>query len=258
MSTINLSQIRPSTNNGDLIATVSGKVQNLTLNPGPGIFFTLTGTTLTISTTPTFAITAFTGGSVIELGASVSNPTFMAAYSNTPGSAQITNTDGISSPTNLTTPFTAATITGTFAHTAITTTTFTLSATEGSVTETATQTIVWEPAIFGGSGAAGATSAVTASGTTAVLSTSDVLARAQLGAESVGTSFGPYTVSGSSIYLLLMGSAHTFIDANTGLTLPMNAPLTVTFVNVHGVAVTMYLYETVYNVYGTLKPQVTS
>jgi len=222
-----------------------------------GLTCTTTSNTVTISLATTFAITSFTGGSTVELGYSVVNPVFSATYSVTPASANITNTDGISSPTNLTTPFTSGTITGTFVHTSTTTTTFTLSATQGT-TLTSTQTINWQPAIFGGVGTAGATSSVTASGTTAVLSNSNVLPRTQLGAETVGETFGPFSPSGQVIYLLLTGGSHTFVDANTGFPMAFNAPLTVSFTNANGVSVNMFLYQTTNALYGSYAPKVVS
>lgn len=220
------------------------------------------GNTITISLATAFSITSFTGGSTVEVGASVINPTFAATYSVTPVSANITNTDSISSPTNLTTPFTSGTITGTFVHTSPTTTTFTLSATQGS-TLTATQAISWQPAIFGGVGTAGATSTVTASGTTAVLSNGNILSRIQLGAEVAGSTCPPATCftsnpSNQVIYLLLTGGSHTFTDNSTGFPVPMNAPITVSFLNANGVTVTMYLYSTQYAVYGSSTIRVAS
>lgn len=194
------------------------------------------------STAP-LAITSFTGCSgTFELGATITNPTCSATYSGTPTSAAITNTDGISSPTNLTTPFTTATISGSFSHSTAVSTTFTLTAV-GSSTQTATQVYSWKPAIFGGIGTIGATSSVTASGTTAVLSTGAVLARTQLGSETVGQIFGPYAPSGQAVYLLLTGSSHTFTDNCSGFPFAFNAPTTVSFVNANGVTVTMYLYQ---------------
>jgi hypothetical protein len=192
-----------------------------------------------------FAITSFSGCSTVELGASIVNPTFTASYSVTPAGAQISNTEGIDSPLTLTTPFTSGTVVGTFVHSAVTTTTFTLSATQGT-TQTVLCSDSWQPAIFGGVGAPGATSTVTASGTTAVLSTGDVLPRIQLGAEVVGQEFGPFSPSGQTIYLLLIGGSHTFIDVNTGFPFAMAAPIAVSFVNTNGATVTMYLYGSLY------------
>src|ERR1035437_6329727 len=127
-----------------------------------------------------FSILSFTGcNGTVELGLHVVTPVCSATYSALPSSAAVTNTDGLSSPTNLTTPFTSGTITGNFSHTAIATTTFTLTAI-GTSTQTATQAYLWKPRIFGGLGASGATSTVTASGTTAILSTSDVIGSLQL------------------------------------------------------------------------------
>lgn len=234
--------------------TLSGAV---TLAAGSGLTITPSGNTLTISLSSSFAITSFTGGSTVELGTSIVNPTFNATYTGTPASAQITNTEGIGSPLVLTSPFTSGTVLGTFNHASTTTTTFTLSATQGS-TVTANQSISWQPAIFSGVGNSGATSSVTASGTTAVLSTGNSLARVQLGAESVGQTFGPLSPSGQVIYLLLTGGAHTFIDANTGFPFAFNAPITVSFVNAHGVTVTMYLYQSTNALSGSFAPKVAS
>ena len=220
----------------------------LTIAVGAGLAITSIGNVITISLGTTFAITSFTGGWTVPVGASVVNPTFAATYTTTPASADIINTEGISSPTNLTSPFTSGAITGTFVHTTPETTTFTLSATQGS-TVTATQTGNWGYEIFGGYGAAGATSTVTASGTTAVLSNSTVLPRLQIGSETIGESLGPFTgLTGQNIYLLLTGGSHTFTSA--GLPAAFNAPLTVSFVNSNGASVTMYLYQSTNALYG--------
>ena len=205
-----------------------------------------------------FSILSFTGcNGTFELGATITSPTCSATYSAMPTSAAITNTDAVSSPTNLVSPFTSATITGNFVHTAATTTTFTLTAV-GTSTQTATQTYQWKQRIFDGVGTAGATSTVTASGTTAILSTTDVLGSIQLGPETVGQTFAPLTPSGQVIYLFLAGGSHTFVDANTGFPMAFNAPTTVTFHNVNGVVITMYLYQTTYALYGSYAPRVAS
>lgn len=209
-------------------------------------------------TSSPFSITSFTGcGGALELGATVTNPHCSATYSATPSNANITNTDGISSPTVLSTPFTSGTITGSFTHAAVATTTVTLTAVGGS-TQTATQTYTWKPRIFGGLGSTGATSSVTASGTNAILSTSDSIASAGLGAEVVGQTFGPFSPSGQAVYLLLTGGSHTFTDATTGFPFAFNAPIMVTFVNSQGVTVTMYLYQSTNPLTGTFSPRVAS
>jgi hypothetical protein len=123
---------------------------------------------------------------------------------------------------------------------------------------TAAQNINWEWAIFGGVGTAGATSSVTAAGTTAVLSNGNVLPRLQLGVETVGETFGPFNPSGQVIYLLLTGGSHTFIDAGTGFPFAFNAPITVGFVNVNAVTVPLYLYQSTNALYGTYTPKVSS
>lgn len=215
------------------------------------------GNTINIGPAPSFSIISFTGAQTVELGASVVNPTFTAAYSTTPASAQITNAEGIGSPLTLATPFTAGTVIGTFVHSSTFTTTFTLSATQG-ITQTLNQFINWEPRIFGGVGASGATPTVTASGTTAVLSTGDSLGTIQLGAESAGDLLGTYNPSGQYIYLLLTEPGHSFIDANTGFPFAIDAPITVHFVNVNGVTVTMYLYRSTNSLSGSYQPKVVS
>jgi hypothetical protein len=229
----------------------------LTIAVGAGLSVSSVGSTITISLGTAFAITSFTGGSTVEVGTSVANPTFAATYTTTPASANITNTEAIDSPLTLTSPFTSGTVTGTFTHTAPETTIFTLSATQGA-TLTAAQNINWEWAIFGGVGTAGATSSVTAAGTTAVLSNGNVLPRLQLGVETVGETFGPFNPSGQVIYLLLTGGSHTFIDAGTGFPFAFNAPITVGFVNVNAVTVPLYLYQSTNALYGTYTPKVSS
>jgi hypothetical protein len=205
-----------------------------------------------------FTINSFTGcNGSLELGATVTNPTCSATYSSTPASANITNTDGVSSPTNLSSPFTSGTIVGSFSHNAVTTTTLTLTAI-GDTTQTATQAYTWNPRIFGGVGTAGATATVTASGTTAILSTSNVLASLQLGAETVGSVFGPFTPSGQSVYLLLKGGSHTFVDVGTGFPFAFNTPTAVSFTNVNGVVVSLFLYQSTNPLTGTFNIRVAS
>lgn len=232
--------------------SLSGAV---TLACGSGLTCTTAGQTITIGLGTAFSIASFSGGSTVELGTTLVNPVFTAAYTSTPASAQITNTDGLGSPLVLSSPFTSGTVQGNFVHTTATTTTFTLAATQGT-TQTATQTISWLPAIFGGVGTAGATGTVTASGTTAVLSNGTALPRVQLGNESVGQVFGPFSPSGQVVYLLLTGAAHSFVDTNTGFPFAFNAPIPVSFTNAHGTTVTMYEYQSSNPLYGTYAPKV--
>lgn len=191
---------------------------------------------------PAFAITGFSGGSTVEIGATVTNPAFTASYSSTPASAQITNTDSIDSPLILITPFTSGTVVGSFHHTSQTSVVFTLSAT-AATTKTTTSNINFDPRMFGGVGTAGATSSVTASGNTAVLSTSDVLASEGLTTSPVGATYGPFSPSSQVIYLLLIGGSHTFKDANTGFAFPFNSPTSVSFTNQNSAVVSMFLYQ---------------
>lgn len=191
---------------------------------------------------PGFSISNFTGGSIVECGVTVTNPAFTASYSSTPTSAQIANTDGVDSPLVLISPFTSGTVVGSFTHSTVNfSVTFTLTAIKG-ITKTANQFITYEARSFGGVGAAGATSSVTASGNNAILSTADTLSDEGLHSSDVGQSYGLFSPSGQKIYLLLQGGSHTFKDQN-GFTFPMNSPTAVSFTNQHGAVISMFLYE---------------
>ena len=240
------------------VTSLNTLVGALSVTCGSGLTCTSAGSTINISLSTVFSITSFTGGETVEVGTSIPNPVFTASYSSTPNSASITNTESIDSPLALTTPFTLGTVVGTFVHNSVTTTTFTLTATQGATTQTMTQALSWQDAIFGGVGTAGATSSVTSSGTTAILSNSNVLARAQLGAETIGQTLGTYSPSNQVIYLLLIGGSHTFVDAGTGFPMAFNTPTAVSFVTVTGVTVPMYLYRTTNALYSPSTPKVTS
>lgn len=205
---------------------------------------------------PGFTINTFISSAPasVEIGFTVSDPVFAATYSATPASAAITNTDSINSPFNLTTPFTAGTVLGNFQHTSAATTTFTLTAI-GAATKTATIGLAWLPRTFGGVGAAGATSSVTAATTTAVLSNSAVLASAGLGNQST---YGAYSPSAQKIYILMVGGSHTFRDASTGFSFAFNSPTSVSFTNVNGSVVAMFLYESTNTLTGTFSITVAS
>lgn len=242
--------------NPEVIGIRGNPTQNIApVNEAVLIWNTATSTynirTLTLDDLqPGFTINSFAGGSTVEIGATVTNPAFTASYSSTPASANITNTDGIDSPLTLTTPFTSGTVVGSFHKTTAASTTFTLTAV-GTSTKTASQSIAWEPLSFAGVGAAGATATVTASGSSALLSTGDVLANVGLATSNVGHTYGPYAPSGQKIYLLIIGTGHTFKDASTGFSFAFNAPTTVSFVNEQGATVTMELYESTNTLSGT-------
>lgn len=246
----------------ELAANQTGSGGTATIvTAGEGINVTGSGTVsnpYVVSISTAFGILSFTGGQAGEIGQSFVNPSFAATYSGTPTSANVANTDGIDSPLNLTTPFTSAAVIGTFHHTAAATVTFTLTATNGVSSPTATQTLTWQERIFGGVGTIGATSSVTASGTTAVLSTGDALPSAGLGIETVGQNFGPFSPSGQAVYLLLSGGSHTFTDSLTGFPFAFNTPTTVTFVNQFGVSMSMFLYQSTNPLTGTFEPRVAS
>jgi len=237
--------------------TLSGAV---TISVGSGLSLTTTGNNIVINLTAPvvpLTITSFTGGQAGEIGQSFVNPAFSATYSGTPTGANITNTDSIDSPHALTTPFTSATLAGTFTHTSIATTTFTLHATDGTNNPTATQTFTWQPRIFNGTGTSGGATGATASGTSAVLvGDTGTLPSAQLGAETVGTTFVYTGLTGQFIYMLLIGGSHTFVDANTGFPFALNAPTAITFVNQYGASISMFLYQSVNPLTGAFSPRV--
>lgn len=194
-----------------------------------------------------FSISSFTGGSTVELGATVTNPVFTASYSHTPNSAQITNSDSVDSPLTLSSPFTSGTIVGSFSHSSVATVTVTLTAVSTS-TKTANSNIVFLGRTFSGVGTAGATGA-TASGTTAVLAgATGTLAGTSpdggLFSSIVGQTFGSFSPSSQKIYVLTphTSTAHVFHDQN-GFGFPMNSPTTFSFTNVNSATISMDLYE---------------
>ena len=191
-----------------------------------------------------FTINSFTGGSTVEIGATVTNPVFTASYNHTPNSAQITNTDGIDSPLVLSSPYTSGTVDGYFIHNATASTTFTLTAVYTS-TKTATSLINWYARSFGGLGTAGATSATSGAGNTAVLvGATGTLSSEGLHSSDIGQSYGPFNPTSQNIYLLLphTASPHTFKDQN-GFTFAMNAPTTFSFTNQNSAVISMDLYQ---------------
>lgn len=193
---------------------------------------------------PAFAITGFSGGSVVECGVTVTNPSFTASYSAPPVSAQITNTDGIDSPLVLTTPFTSGTVIGSFTHSTVNAAvTFTLTAT-AATTKTATQSITYEARSFGGLGTTGATSATASSNNAVLVGATGTLSNEGIHGSDVGQVYGPFNPVSQNIYLLLPHtvSPHTFKDQN-GFTFAMNAPTTFSFTNQHGAVLSMDLYQ---------------
>lgn len=192
---------------------------------------------------PAFAISSFSGGSTVEVGATVTNPAFTASYSSTPASAQITNTDGTNSPKVLTTPFTSGTVTGAFNKTTIATVTFTLAAI-AATTKTATTAINFFGRSFFGVGTAGATSA-TASGNNAVLvGATGTIVNHNLASSVVNTTSATQSPSNQKIYFLCAhtASAHTFKDQN-GFIFAFNTPTTFSFINQNSSTLSYDLYE---------------
>jgi len=191
---------------------------------------------------PGFSIISFTGSSNVEVGATVVNPTFSMAYSSTPLSANITNSDNINSPLVLSYPFTSGTVVGNFQHNSLHTTSFTLNAAKTN-TLTSVTNISWYPRSFIGTGSIGASDSITSSGTTAILSTGDILNSVGTYSTDTGQVYGPINPNSQKIYLLLSSNRYSFQDNITKFPFAFNNPINVLFTNQYGSVVNMYLYE---------------
>ena len=192
---------------------------------------------------PAFAISSFTGGSTVEVGATVTNPAFTASYSTAAASATITNDNALDTPHVLSTPFTSGTITGGFTKATASTVTFTLTAI-AATTKTAYDYIYFYARSFAGIGTAGATSA-SASGNTAVLGgATGTLANEGLKSTDIGATTVSLSPTAQKIYYLCPHTAtvHTFHDSN-GFGFPMNAPTTFNFTNQNSAVLSYDLYE---------------
>ena len=208
---------------------------------------------------PGFSIGSFSvSGGVIEVGATITNPTVAASYSSLPASASVTNTDGHDSPLALTTPFAAGTVTGAFEHSAPATVTFTLTAVStGGVTKTATATEQWLFRSFAGLGTAGATAA-TASGSSAVLNDSaGTIASAGLFSSIIGQTFN-LSPSGNNVYIVSPTAVSVWRDVNTGFPFAMNAGISFSFTNQNGVVSTYVVYQSTNPLTGTFGVQAVS
>lgn len=208
---------------------------------GPTGNYSLSGQVATLTSGCVSAIGAPFGVSIacsaagsFEIGFVSTNPNSCTfTYSNgTPASGTLG--DGTNTVT-LTTPYTS----GSLAHTYAVNTTFTVNATDtASANASASDSISFHTREFGGIGTSGATGA-TASGTSAILvGATGTLASVGLGQQST---WGPYSPSNQNIYVLGTSSSCTFTSA--GFAFPMNAPITITFVNQYSSSVTMYLYQ---------------
>jgi hypothetical protein len=198
---------------------------------------------------PVFTITSFNGGSTVECGVIVTNPTFTASYTSLPSSVVITNSDSISSPLSLITPFNSVTVTGAFSHSTLNSaTTFTLTAMLGSNMTSANAYISFLGRSFGGVGTAGATGG-SASGNNLTLSgASGTLNDLGLHASDIGQAYGPFSPTAQKIYLVLphTQNPHTFKDQYS-FAFPVNPPTTFTFTNQNNAGIMMDIYESVLN-----------
>jgi hypothetical protein len=194
---------------------------------------------------PAFAITSFSGGSTVEIGATVVNPSFSITYSTPAISANITNTDAIDSPLTLSSPFTSGTVVGSFHHTSQNTVVFTLNA-SAATNKTATTNLNFFPRSFAGVGTAGGTGA-SASGASAILSgATGTLSSLGLFSSAVGISTPTLSPSSQKIYILTphTSTPHAFHD-NLGFSFPMNSPTNFSFTNQNSSTLSYDLYESV-------------
>jgi len=225
---------------------VDNHVPNLVA--GDGIAISTGGGTTTISSGPSFTINSFTTPTtLLEIGTTLTNPTFSAAYSVTPTVATITNTDSISSPTTLSSPFTSGSVTGSFVKHSASSTTFTLNATGNGVPKTQSTTVSWNARTFGGVGTTGATSC-SASSNNCTLNTSGTLTDAGVVTTVVNKVYGPYSpTGGQKIYVATPGSCthSSWTDTVSGFALVMDSGTSFTFTNQHSDSVGMCLYATV-------------
>ena len=192
---------------------------------------------------PAFAITSFSGGSTVEVGATVTNPSFTASYSTAASSAIITNDDAQDTPHSLTTPFTSATITGAFHKTSATSITFHLQAV-AATTKDAYDYITFLARSFAGIGTAGATSATASVDTAVLVGASGTLANEGLKSTDIGSTTASLSPTAQKIYYMCphTATAHSFHDQN-GFSFPMNAPTTFSFTNQNGAVLSYDLYE---------------
>jgi hypothetical protein len=109
---------------------------------------------------PDFQISGFSlaGGSLIEVGDTLTNPAFTASYSLTPDSVTIVDNQG-GSIVSLSSPFTSFFYTGSYTESTYNATvSFTLSATEGESTDNSNVTKRWVQRVFWGVGVDGLSS----------------------------------------------------------------------------------------------------
>ncbi len=131
--------------------------------PGPaGLVLTTTGGTdpsdIDWDVPGGFSITSFSGGSTVEIGSTVTNPTVHATYSEAPDSASVAYPAG-GSPLVLTAPFLTGTVLAAFTSNAIgATKSLVLTAIKGAITRSLTSNILFAATVaYGPSNAPAAT-----------------------------------------------------------------------------------------------------
>ena len=274
--TINPSQIRPCSINGQVLTTVSGVTQcaapsgGISALTGPvtasglgSVATTITPTGVTPGTYLNVAFTVNAAGQVVAAG-----PAFSASFGCTQcgtyeiGYSGITAASGAISYANPSVPTSASVSDGTntdtlstpftswvLSHTYTTNTTFTLTTLGNGQTVTQSNGIAFVPRSYGGTGSGGATGA-TASGTSAALvGASGTLTNIGLGSSCAGQSFTATTSGTQYIYYLSPcnvsnpGGGSFTIPGPT--VFPMNAPTSFTFPGQYGGTWTGYLYQSV-------------
>lgn len=107
---------------------------------------------------PSFAI-SLSGGSVVEVGQTVTTPAFTASYNNTPVSVILSDSNGSPNKDVSGTPNSFSSNATVTKNTVGATSTFTITASDGTTTKTANTNFIWEQKNYYGVGTAGQTSA---------------------------------------------------------------------------------------------------
>jgi hypothetical protein len=189
------------------------------------------------------SITSFTTTiTLLEAGATLTNPSFAATYNQAPTSAFVVDNQGTGTQ-NLTSPFASFSYTASYTKSILSSVTWTLSASR-PVSGTATRNVSasWGFRVYRGAAASVVTAADIQALAHNVLTTTRVIAN--YAAESTGSNYDWYAAPTSY-------GTPTFTDASTNLAVPFDAIGTVSVTNANGVAVNYSLYRSHFPGIGT-------
>ena len=171
---------------------------------------------------------------VYECGATLTNPSFTCAYSDTPDSASIADAEANS--VVLTAPFTSGTLTQTYTKTGVNDSElFTLTSAKGAVISSPTATAYWQPKV--GFGSLADSGVYDSAFVTSIIALGSALAGARQRTISYNSTTGQYMWY--VIPTSYGGTADNFIDASTGWPSGFSKVATgVSRTNTYGVAIT--------------------